>query len=492
MSKTLKVLFASAEVSPLAKVGGLADVAGALPKALAALGHDVRIIMPKYSVVNDTKFGVGQPIADFQVPMDSWQEPARLKDTRIGQQVPVYLVENDKYFGRDKVYGHPDDVERFIFFCRAIMEVPKKIGWQPDIIHCNDWHTAIVPAWLHTTYRSDPFYAHCASVFTIHNLAYQGVFGGQYLALAGIDQGTYRAQHPEAPNTLNLMSEAILYSDVINTVSRTYAEEILTPEYGERLDDVLRRRSDRLYGILNGIDYDVFDPAHDPHLSVNYDASSVDKKVENKLALQRLVNLPADPGAPLIGTIGRLADQKGFDLIAAAIDPIIQELGAQFVLLGTGEVEYHRLFEELGKRYPSKAAIFLTFDADLAQKIYAGSDMFLMPSRFEPCGLGQMISLRYGTIPIVRSTGGLADTVHDYDPRTEGGNGFSFRHYNRDALLVAVTRACENFKHKNTWQKLMLRGMSEDFSWTASASKYVDLYQAAAGFHEQEKDGLSI
>jgi len=486
MDKPLKVLFASAEVAPFAKVGGLADVAGALPKALAALGHDVRVVMPKYKAINEARFDVGPPIAGFQVSMGPWEEPAQVKNARIGQQVPVYLIENKKYFDRDQVYGHPDDVERFLFFCRAIMETPKRIGWQPDIIHCNDWHTAIVPAWLHTTYHDDPFYANCASVFTIHNLAYQGVFGDQYLALAGIDRETYRAQHSDSPNTLNLMSEAILYSDVINTVSKTYAKEILTPEYGERLDGFLRRRSDRLYGILNGIDYDVFDPAHDSHIPVNYSPSSIDRKIENKVALQRLANLQVDPDAPLIGVIGRLADQKGFDLIAAAIDPIIQDVGAQFVLLGTGEVEYHRVFQELGTRYPSRAAIFLTFDADLAQKIYAGADMFLMPSRFEPCGLGQLISLRYGTVPIVRSTGGLADTVRDYDPRTGEGNGFSFDHYNRDALLVAVTRACEDFKHKDVWRNLMLRGMSEDYSWGASASKYADLYEQAISFHGQE------
>ncbi len=487
MNRPLKVLFASAEVAPFAKVGGLADVAGALPKALAALGHDVRVIMPKYKQVDDAKFSVGPPITDFQVSMDSHQEAGQVKPTRIGQAVPVYLVDNPRFFARDAVYGQPDDVERFLFFSKSIMEIPEKIGWQPDVIHCNDWHTAIVPAWLHTIYRSNPFWANCASVFTIHNLAYQGVFGDQYLALAGIDRDTYRSQHPNQPNALNLMSEAILYSDVINTVSETYAKEILTPEYGEQLNSLLGTRSDRLFGILNGIDYEVFDPAHDPHIAANYDTQSVDKKAEDKRDLQQRAHLPTDANAPVIGAIGRMADQKGFDLIAAAIDPIIQELGAQFVLLGTGEAKYHRLFEELTQRYPSQAAIFLTFDADLAQKIYAGSDMFLMPSRFEPCGLGQLISLRYGTIPIVRETGGLADTVHDYDPGTREGNGFSFQHYNRDALLIAATRACENFKHKDDWKALMKKGMSEDYSWTASASKYVDLYQQAMKFHEQER-----
>ncbi|MCL5962288.1 MAG: glycogen synthase, partial [Chloroflexi bacterium] len=359
---------------------------------------------------------------------------------------------------------------------------------QPDVIHCNDWHTAIVPAWLHTIYRDNPFYSRCASVFTIHNLAYQGVCGDHFLALAGFDRDAYRARHPEDPNCLNLMSEAILYSDVINTVSESYAREILTPEYGEQMHNLLANRSDRLFGILNGIDYEVFDPARDPHIAVSYDVASIDKKVENKLALQRRANLTPDPKIPLIGAIGRMADQKGFDLIAAAIDPIIQELGAQFVLLGTGEAKYHRLFEELAHRYPSQAAVYLTFDADLAQKIYAGSDMFLMPSRFEPCGLGQLISLRYGTVPIVRETGGLADTVNNYNPRTGHGNGFTFKHYHRDALLTAVARACENFKHRDAWKELMRKGMSEDYSWGASAGKYVDLYRQAIKFHEQETE----
>ncbi|MBI4316981.1 MAG: glycogen synthase GlgA [Chloroflexi bacterium] len=485
MERPLNVLLIAAEVTPFAKVGGLADVAGALPKALRKLGHDVRIILPKYRQVDEGKYGLTDALGEFQVPFGATGEPVKVKATTSGQSVPVYFVQNSRYFDRENVYGYPDDAERFIFFCRAAAEVPRRLGWQPDVIHCNDWHTAIIPAWLKTIYKQDPFYARCATVFTVHNLAYQGVFDERYLALTGIEPAVYRSLVPLYIQGLNLMSLALRCSDVVNTVSENYAREILTPEYGEGLQQILQDQRERLFGIVNGIDYDEWNPATDPHIAAKYDVSSIEKKVENKLALQRERGLAVDPEVPLLGTVSRLADQKGFDLVASAIDPMMKELGMQFIVLGTGEPKYHDLFRDIGNRYPARAAIVIGFDPVLAQKIYAGADMFLMPSRFEPCGLGQLISFRYGTIPVVRRTGGLADTVQDFDPRTGRGNGFVFEHYNDRALLVAVTRAIESYKHRDTWQGLVKAGMVADYSWAASARKYADLYAHALTLKEQ-------
>ncbi|MCL5265500.1 MAG: glycogen synthase [Chloroflexi bacterium] len=482
MDRPLKVLIASAEVAPYAKVGGLADVAGALPKALKSQGHDVRVIVPRYGLIDPGKYGLTQVLGEFPVSLDDWTEQVSVNTALLGGIVPIYFVENAKYYNRDAVYGYPDDIERFLLFCRTVLEVPKRFGWQPDVIHCNDWHTAIIPYWLRSIYKDDPFYGNTAAVFTIHNLAYQGIVDGRYLDVARIDRGVYAAQHPTMPYTLNMMSLAILYSDVINTVSPTYAQEILTPEYGEGLQQLLQSRADRLFGIINGIDYEEFNPAADPRIVANYDVLTINKKTENKFALQQECSLPVDATVPLVGTVSRLADQKGFDLIAQAIDPLMKELNMQFVVLGTGEQKYHELFRQIGEKYPNKTGIFLKFDAALAQRVYAGSDMFLMPSRFEPCGLGQMISLRYGTVPIARATGGLVDTIRDFDPRTGEGNGFLFHIYDAHALSIAVARATESFRYPDTWHKLMRTGMTQDFSWGASAKKYADLYEKALSF----------
>jgi len=400
--------------------------------------------------------------------------------------MPAYLVANDKYFGREEVYGYDDDGERFVFFCRATLEMLKKLDWQPDVVHCNDWHTGIIPNWLQTIYKDDPFFADTATVFTIHNLAYQGIFGPQLLEFAGLaDYGLI--PHPkddDLSRVVVLMARGILFADAINTVSEKYAQEILTPEYGERLHPILAQRQGRLFGILNGLDYEVWNPATDQDIAVHYNVTSLERRVENKLALQREAELPMDPDMLLIGMISRLADQKGFDILAEAIDQLM-DLDVQFVLLGTGEERYHRIFANVAGKYQGQAAVFLKFDAALARRIYAGSDAFLMPSRFEPCGLGQLISMHYGSVPIVRSTGGLADTVEDYDPATGQGNGFAFSDYSEEALLAAVERALKTYLRKDTWRTLMERGMRADFSWQASARKYVALYQKALEFKLQ-------
>jgi len=488
MDKPLKILLLSSEAVPFAKVGGLADVAGSLPKALRQLGHDARLALPEYGLINEAQFGLTKVLDSLPVPAGSNHELASIFKSTV-EGMPAYLVGNDKYFGREEVYGYDDDGERFVFFCRAIMEMLKKLDWRPDVIHCNDWHTGIIPNWLKTIYKNDPSFAHTATAFTIHNLAYQGIFGPELLEFAGLaDYGLI--PHPtddDLSRVVVLMARGILFADVINAVSEKYAQEILTPEYGERLHPILAQRQDRLFGILNGLDYEVWNPATDRAITVNYDVDSLDLRVENKLALQREAELSAGSDIPLIGIISRLADQKGFDILAEASDQLM-ELDLQFVLLGTGEERYHRIFANVAGKYQGQAAVFLKFDGALARRIYAGSDAFLMPSRFEPCGLGQLISMRYGSVPIVRSVGGLADTVKDYDPTTGQGNGFAFSDYNEEALLTAVKRAVETYRIKDTWRILMERGMRADFSWQASAKKYVELYHKALEFKQNELD----
>jgi starch synthase len=476
----LKILILAAEAVPFAKTGGLADVAGALPKVVRALGHDVRVAMPRYGRVDPAKFGLQEVLPPFDVPIHRAAEPASILQGAIGADVPVYLVDNAKYFDREGIYMYPDDADRFIFFCRAILEALKLLEWQPDVIHCHDWHTAIVPNWLNTLYQDDPFFSDTVTVYTIHNLAYQGIFGHRVLEIAGLDEWgfQYHAEMADLNEVVDLMARGIYWADLVSTVSETYAQEILTPDYGERLDPLLRDRRDRLFGILNGVDYETADPATDPHIAATYDASTLDRRLENKLALQREAKLPEDAEVPLLGIISRLTDSKGFDILGEAIDHIL-DLGVQLVLMGTGDQHYHELFSRMVRQYPRQAAIFLTFNAPLAQRIYAGCDMFLMPSRFEPCGTGQLIAMRYGCVPIVRATGGLADTVQDYDPRTGQGTGFVFEPYDRWTLFAALVRAIETSKHRDVWRQIQLRGMSADHSWERSARKYVDLYRRA-------------
>jgi starch synthase len=476
----LKILVLAAEVVPFAKTGGLADVAGALPKALKELGHDVRVAMPKYGFIDRDKFQLGEVLANLSVPMNGQTEKASISESKIGGVVPIYFVNNPKYYDREGIYMYHDDADRFVFFCRAVMEMVKALNWIPDVLHCNDWHTAIIPNWLQTIYRDDPFFQKTIAVYTIHNLAYQGVFGNRVLEIAGIED--YQSMLPPqlAPdNQVNMMGRGIFFADVINTVSETYAQEILTPEYGEGFDWLLKERRDRLYGILNGVDYEVNNPATDPHIYQHYDLHDPGLKLQNKLALQREVGLVPEAHTPLIGMISRLSDQKGFDLIGQVIEPMMANLNFQFILLGTGTEYYHQLFTNIKQKYPDRAAVFLTFNSALAQKIYAGSDMFLMPSRFEPCGLGQMLALRYGSIPIVRETGGLKDTVINFDPRNHMGNGFTFQKYDAMAMYTAIVRAVETYQYDDIWRILVQRAMSSDFSWKNSAAKYVELFRKA-------------
>lgn len=487
LERPLRILVLAAEVVPFAKVGGLADVVGALPKALHGLGHDVRVAMPRYGQVNPERFHLTPLLDAVTVNIAQFQEQARILQGSIGDDIPVYMVDAPRYFDRENIYGYMDDGERFILFCRAAIEAVRQLDWSPDIIHCNDWQTGIVPNWMHTVYHSDPFFTNTASVYTIHNLAYQGIFGYRILEVAGVATGGFLyPQIVELANVVDIMGRGILFADAITTVSERYAQEILTPTFGEKLDPLLRARRDRLYGILNGIDNQELNPATDRHIRVNYEISTLDRRAENKKALQERARLPVNPDVPLIGMISRLADQKGFDLLSQITQPLLAQ-GIQLVVLGIGDQHYHEMFQNLAARYPEQVAIFLTFNSDLAQWIYAGSDMFLMPSRFEPCGLGQLIAMRYGSVPIVHSVGGLADTVQEYDPRTGQGNGFVFDAYDPWELFAAIVRAIELFRFKEIWRTLQKRGMTADHSWHASAMQYVDVYRDAIEFHTSGK-----
>lgn len=478
----LKILFLAAEAVPYVKVGGLGDVAGSLPKALRAMGHDVRISMPRYKTIEGKQHNFQRAGEPFAVPLG----PAlRRTEAVVGQAngVPTYLVWDEQYFGRDKVYGCDDDAQRFVFWGRATLELVKTLDWQPDVIHANDWHSAYVPAFLSAACRDDPFFAPVATAFTIHNLAYQGVTGSTILLFGGLD-GLLKHLDIEAPGTVNWMAQGITHSDVINTVSRRYAQEILTPEYGCGMQDLLNARREHLWGILNGVDYDVWNPSTDPHLSCPFDVEHLEARGANKAALQRAVGLPVRADAPVLGLVTRLADMKGIDLLSAVLDRLMAR-DVQLVLLGTGDPNYEESFGTLPRRFPQKAAILTRFDAALAQQIYGGADIFLMPSRFEPCGLGQIVAMRYGSIPVVRATGGLADTVMDFDAARNAGTGFVFRDYTSDAFWSAILRALDAFADKPAWRALQKRAMQADFSWAASAQRYEELYRKAIEFHSK-------
>ncbi len=481
-ARPLKILVLAAEITPFAKTGGVADVVGSLPKALHSLGHDVRVAMPLYGRIDPARFDLKRVIESFQVPLDSTTQEASVFQGALDRDIPAYLLSNKQYFDREGIYMYPDDAERFVFFSRAALEMLKPLNWQPDVIHCNDWQTALIPNWLRTTYSSDPFFANTATVYTIHNLAYQGIFGYRVLEIAGLASFGFIAHPdvaPEINQVIDFMARGILFADEINTVSTTYAREIQTPEYGENLDPILRERREHLSGILNGIDVDLFDPARDPVIAQTFDRASLDRRAANKSALQKEAGLALRADVPILAMVGRLNDQKGTDLVKDAIDHILDTMDLQFVLMGTGDEHYHEFFTALREQYPEHVAVFLTFNEHLARKIYAGSDMLLMPSRSEPSGTNQMVAMRYGCIPIVRATGGLGDTVEDMNPRTDSGTGFVFRAYDRWALYNAVARAVQTYQFSDAWKRLQERAMARDFSWLASATKYVALYQKA-------------
>jgi starch synthase len=444
--------------------------------------------MPRYGSIDVEKYGLRRIVSNLGVPLAHQPVNADVLEGRIAGEVPVYFIENQQFFGRDGMYGFWDDDARFIYFSRAALEMLRPLDFKPDVIHVNDWHTAVIPNMLARLYAGDPFYADIATVLTIHNLAFQGVFGYGALHLADLEQwGLIKPGMPGLDDIVNLLGRGLYFADVVNTVSSRYAQEILTPEYGEKMDPLLSVFRAKLHGIINGIDYDVFNPSTDVSLAAPYDIASIEKKVENKLALQKEVGLPQDPAIPVIGLISRLYDQKGLDLIANIMWGLMR-LNLQLVVLGAGDARYEEMFRASARDNAQKVSATIGFKPVLAQHIYAGSDMFLMPSRFEPCGLGQLISLRYGTIPIVRATGGLADTIDDWDPMAQTGNGFVFTAYDHWDLFAQVVRALETFRQAPLWRRLQANAMSTDVSWANSAEKYVGLYRAAMGNHADSRE----
>src|SRR5574340_428523 len=473
----LRVLVCASEVVPFAKTGGLADVAGALPKALVALGHDVRVAMPRYSAIDGKKLKlepIGKP---FRVMQGGNPEVGVLGSDAI-PGVKAYLIDSPKHFDRKSLYGDADDGERFALFSRAVLEFLRKGEWKPQVIHANDWQTGLLPVYLKSSLRNDAALAPIATLYTIHNLAYQGVFGADTLKRVGVDRSLFTIDGLEFYGQANFMKGGLVFADLLSTVSETYSREIQTAEYGERLEGVLAKRHDDLFGVVNGIDYDEWNPSTDSLLAARFQPGDLKGKPANKAALQRKLGLPERPEATVFGLVSRLATQKGLDLLSEVLPHLLQ-LDVQFALLGTGDRYYHDLLSSLAKQHPEKVGLVLGFDNALAHQIYAGSDFFLMPSRYEPCGLGQMIALRYGTVPIVRQTGGLADTVSDFNPQTGAGNGFSFREPSAVALFGAISRALLTMKTGPAWQQLVQNAMASDFSWGRSAQAYAELYQRA-------------
>jgi starch synthase len=489
----LKVLMAFSEVVPFAKTGGLADVGGALPRALSELGCDVRVVMPLYNRFVEEVTADDPIIEDLPVPFGSQIIEADIHSGKLSENVSVYFIRRDEFFDRTYLYGtskadYIDNAQRFIYFCRAILALCQFAKFQPDVVHCHDWQCGLVPAHLKLVHSNDAYWAKTISVFTIHNIAYQGQFSAELFPLTGLPDDFLSVDGMEFWGEMNLLKAGIVSADVVTTVSPKYSREIQTQEYGQGLDGVLRGQRHKLHGIINGADYKEWNPETDPHIAAKYSRDHLDGKRICKLDLLRTVGLPERlMTRPVLGMISRLADQKGLDLLTTIMERLLAEdLG--LVILGVGEEKYHALLTEEAERNPERIAVRLKFDEPLAHKIEAGADMFLMPSLYEPCGLNQMYSLRYGTVPIVRATGGLYDSISPFDSKRGKGVGFRFTKYEPEPFWQAIKRAVKCFYKSETWQQIMKNGMQEDFSWKSSARQYLELYKEAL---ERKQAGLS-
>lgn len=492
-----KLLLAASEVAGFAKTGGLADVAGSLPRALARRGHQCAVIMPLYRAVRDGKHTLRPTEHTFAIPIGSRTVAGRLWTTTLpDSDLPVFLVEQPDYYERDdpalgqglyqftlpngQKRDYEDNCERFIFFSRAVLEALPLLNYWPDVLHLNDWQTGLVPVYLHEEYRRRPGYDRVRTLLTIHNAAYQGLFWHWDMLLTGLSWNLFNYQQMEFYGRLNFLKAGIVFADLITTVSPTYAREIQTESHGCGLEGVLAERRDRLFGIVNGVDYREWNPAADPRLAATYDAQSFDRgKPLCKMALQRRHGLPVQPRTPILGMVSRLVEQKGLSLVGRAAESFLQD-DAQLVILGEGDAAYHRMLEDLRVRFPRKVGLVLGFDEALAHQIEAGADIYLMPSQFEPSGLNQLYSLKYGTVPVVRATGGLADTITDCTPETLAAGtatGFSFAPYTPSAFLEAVRRAMETYRNgRDIWRGLIQTGMGQDWSWDRGAAEYERLY----------------
>lgn len=482
--KKLTVVFATSEAAPYAKTGGLADVSGALAKALAGLGVEVRLFMPLYAVVDRKDAGIGKkkPVK-ISAPISARFPEGYVHTAKVGDNFFVHFVEHEGYYGREHLYNTPsgdyaDNCERFVFFCRSVLEGSKALGIRPDIVHANDWQASLLPVYLKTVFKDDPFFSKTASALTIHNLSFQGHFAPRDWHLTGLPWDIYASGRMEFYRKINFLKGGILFADAITTVSKSYAAEIKTPEFGWGLDGVLRERSASLHGVLNGIDTDVWDPATDRLIPANYSWKGLKGKAVCKASLLEELRLPQG-GEPLFGLVTRLTDQKGMGLLAETLDRILDN-NAKLAVLGSGTAEYEEYFRSLASRRPDRVAVRIGYDEGLAHRIEAGADIFLMPSLYEPCGLNQMYSLRYGTPPVVRATGGLNDTVDDYNPATGEGNGFKFAEHTPHAFFWKTAEALNVLRNRpKEWGKIVLNGMKEDHSWDRSAKSYIQIYKSA-------------
>ena len=481
MNERLKVLFLASEAVPFAKVGGLADIANALPKALRHLDVDARLLIPRYGNIRSQDYDFRRIGHSIPVPLGPGASQVHLFETQI-DDLPVYLIWNDQYFSsRSEVYGFNNDPQRFTFFSRAVIAALPKLSWKPDVIHANDWHTAPVVSWLKFYGRDEAFYQDIATLYTIHNLAYQGACGRLILRFARMEDIAHLPVEP--PGEVNWMAQGIANADVLSTVSATYAREVMTSDAGMGMETLLEKRKDCLFGILNGIDTEVWNPAADATLTQTFDVDSVRMRSVNKGALQREAGLPARDEVPVIGVVSRLDRLKGLDIMIPALETLLSEEDVQVVVLGTGADVYETQLRDLQARFPEQMRVYIRFDERLARHIYGSADLFLMPSLFEAGGLGQMIAMRYGAVPLVRATGGLADTVTDIDEQPKLSTGFVFHRFETEALVETLRRALGVYRHPQRWTSLQRRAMQKDFSWDASARAYVDLYRRARAIH---------
>ncbi len=474
----MQVVIVASEVAPFSKTGGLADVAGALPKALAEIGAEVIVFSPFYPSVKNTQSRPKLKIKNLLIKVGE-----RIIDAKVYHKreslIDFYFIANKEFFDRQFLYGtekgdYPDNAQRFTFFSKAVLESIIKIDINPDIIHCHDWQSGLIPLYLKTNYEQNQSFNQTKTVFTIHNLGYQGLFNAETFYDIGVPEKYFSLQGLEFYGKVNFLKAGLMFADKLTTVSPTYAKEIQTKQFGFGLEGVLSTRQKDLSGILNGIDYSIWDPAKDEFIESNYDVHNFANKTEIKKRLYTELGLNLINGSPLIGFVGRLALQKGVELIIEAIKSVINNAG--FVILGTGEEKYHQLLSELKSQFPNNISLNLAFNDSLAHQIYAGSDIFLMPSQYEPCGLGQMIAFKYGTIPIGFKTGGLADTIIDYSLDSQKGNGFLFDNYNVNSFVAKLKEAIQLYEQKDKWQNLIMRVMGLDFSWQNSAQKYLKLY----------------
>ena len=479
----MNVIFTASEITPFARTGGLGDMVAALPKVLNKAGQNCFVFLPKYKEIDDQRFKIKSTGKRISVDMSGKITNSEIFETIIDNCIPVYFIESDEYFQRSGIYEfnnkeHPDNAERFAFFSKGCLCAIKELGISPDIIHCHDWPTGLIPVYLKTVYRNDNYFENTSTVFTIHNVVYQGIYDSHKMNTLGLPWEIFTPEGIEFYGKINLLKGGIAFADIITTVSKTYAREMQTFEFGNGLDGILRHRSRALYGIINGVDYDIWNPETDHLITKQFTVNDLSGKKECKKELLSIFDLKSDCLTPLIGMVARLDEQKGIDLLMESIHDLM-DLDINICLLGVGKEKYHHALIEIAEKYKKRFGIKISFNNQMAHKIEAGADIFIMPSKYEPCGLNQLYSLKYGTIPVVRNIGGLADTINEYDHNNKCGNGFKFDKYSSAEFITAIKRALDVYNDKESWKKLMQNAMNEDFSWERSACKYLELYKKA-------------